>query len=127
KSNLQALGRRACTSFFQPIGGNVATGDLCSRPGRNERELARAATDIKQPGSRFYAEPVKKILGVLLHEAREKVVVSGRPYCLQARLELLKVLSRLCLFHNRIHSRCLLSSTGARMFAISMQYRDIAC
>ena len=85
--DLQSLGGRAGTGFLEPVGRDVATGDLCARPGRDQRELPGAAADIEQPGSRCDSEPPEKLLRVLLHIAGESVVVSGHPCRLQASLE----------------------------------------
>ena len=52
KGDLKSLGGRAGPGFLEPVGGNVATSNLCARPGRNQGELPGAATDVEQPGSR---------------------------------------------------------------------------
>src|SRR5438093_9115499 len=88
--------------------------NLRTRPCRNQGKLPGAATDVQQPGSRCDSESLEKLLRVLLHKAREEVVVSRHPCCLQTVLELLKVLTGLRAFRDRIHSCSLLAFSCLR-------------
>ena len=57
KGDVQSFGGGAGPGFLDPVGGNVAAGNFCARPGGNQRKLSGAAADVEQPGSRFDAQP----------------------------------------------------------------------
>src|SRR5512138_2564487 len=77
KRYLEPFGACACLSLIEPVRGNVAPGNVGARPCCNQSKLPRTATHVQKTRSWSDTESPKKHRCVLLHEAREYVVVSG--------------------------------------------------